>query len=48
MTILPEPIEFDWDSGNKEKNWVTHAVMNKEAEEVFINRPLPSVTNISG
>lgn len=29
--------EFDWDSGNKEKNWVGHKVNNLEAEEVFLD-----------
>lgn len=39
MDVLSEPLEFDWDSGNTEKNELKHGVMNKEAEEVFVNRP---------
>ncbi len=31
---------FDWDSGNIDKNWVTHRVSDGEAEEVFLHEPL--------
>jgi len=31
--------EFDWDEGNRDKNWVKHGVMYKECEEVFFNDP---------
>ncbi len=31
---------FDWDKGNKEKNWKKHHITIKEAEEVFANKPL--------
>jgi hypothetical protein len=37
---LPTPLSFDWDRGNKAKNWLKHKVHFKEAEEVFLNRPL--------
>lgn len=40
MILLPDPVEFEWDSGNQNKNWAKHGVTVKEAEEVFINRPL--------
>lgn len=30
---------FDWDAGNKEKNWRKHGVDFLECEEVFFNRP---------
>lgn len=40
MKILPEPLEFEWDSGNKDKNYQKHKVSNKEAEEAFDNEPL--------
>ena len=33
-------VGFDWDRGNKEKNWEKHQVDFKECEEVFFNRPL--------
>lgn len=39
MRVLPEPIEFEWDTGNSDKSLVKHGVINKEAEEVFENKP---------
>lgn len=39
MKILPEPILFEWDKGNSDKNSKKHNVTNKEAEEVFISKP---------
>jgi uncharacterized DUF497 family protein len=37
MTIvaLPEILEFEWDEGNEQKNWITHHVRAEEAEEPF-------------
>lgn len=32
-----DPVGFDWDEGNREKNWIKHAVSAKECEEVFFN-----------
>lgn len=40
MRILPDPILFDWDKGNVEKNWIKHKVSKQEVEEVFGNEPL--------
>jgi uncharacterized DUF497 family protein len=31
---------FDWDEGNRDKNWAKHQVSNNECEEVFFNLPL--------
>jgi uncharacterized DUF497 family protein len=31
---------FDWDEGNKFKNWEKHRVDFRECEEVFFNRPI--------
>jgi uncharacterized protein len=31
---------FDWDEGNKHKNWIKHKVSYTECEEVFFNQPL--------
>lgn len=39
MLILPEPLEFEWDKGNINKNIKKHNVTNQEAEQVFINKP---------
>lgn len=36
MVILIEPIEFEWDSGNRNKN-KKHNVDDTEAEEVFFD-----------
>lgn len=35
MRILPEPVSFEWDKGNIDKNLKKHGVTFKEAEEVF-------------
>jgi uncharacterized DUF497 family protein len=32
---LPEPISFQWDSGNREKILMKHAVSTEECEEAF-------------
>lgn len=31
---------FDWDRGNREKNWKKHRVDFQESEEIFFNKPL--------
>jgi uncharacterized protein len=31
---------FEWDAGNREKNWLTHQVEWTEAEEAFVNTPV--------
>jgi uncharacterized DUF497 family protein len=33
-------VGFDWDEGNKQKNWEKHRVDYKECEETFFNKPL--------
>lgn len=40
MKIVPEPLSFEWDSGNLDKNLKKHNVSCQEAEEVFVNQPL--------
>jgi hypothetical protein len=37
--LFPEPIKFDWDEGNADKNWIRHHVSQNEAEFVFFNDP---------
>ncbi len=37
MRIFPQPIIFEWDKGNIDKNLKKHNVTNKEAEEIFEN-----------
>lgn len=36
--ILPEPIEFEWDEGNVDKNVKKHGIENEEAESVFFDK----------
>jgi hypothetical protein len=31
---------FQWDTGNREKNWIKHRVTASECEQVFFNQPL--------
>lgn len=40
MFELPEPIEFEWDDANREKNWIKHQVTVIEVEQVFFNQQL--------
>lgn len=35
MKVIKEELIFEWDKGNKEKNWVKHNVKNEECEETF-------------
>ena len=35
-------VGFDWDDGNRGKNWTKHRVADDETEEVFFNDPLVS------
>ncbi|HOY65288.1 MAG TPA: BrnT family toxin [Candidatus Ozemobacteraceae bacterium] len=37
--LFPEPIEFDWDEGNAQKNWDRHHVSQGESESIFFNEP---------
>ncbi len=46
MQIMPDPIEFEWDSGNKDKNLIKHKITNQVIEEVFFNLPLVVANDI--
>lgn len=37
MNIFFEPLLFEWDRGNKGKNFLKHGVSNEECEEVFFD-----------
>lgn len=37
MAVLPEPLVFQWDSGNQEKNIQKHGIQNTQTEEAFFN-----------
>lgn len=32
--------DFDWDEGNRQKNWLKHKVRLEECEEIFYNEPI--------
>ena len=36
----PEFKGFEWNKGNADKNWESHKVSPREAEQMFFNRPL--------
>lgn len=38
--LLSKCTGFEWDAGNREKNWIAHNVEMKEAEQAIINRPI--------
>ena len=40
MPIFEQFIGFDWDEGNRGKNWDKHRVSDLECEQVFFNQPL--------
>lgn len=35
IITLKEPISFEWDKGNDQKNWIKHNVSGSEAEDAF-------------
>ena len=37
MVVWDEPVRFEWDEGNKDKNWHKHHVTPAESEEVFFD-----------
>ena len=40
MEELDSAEGFDWDDGNRDKNWHGHEVKSTECEMVFFNQPL--------
>lgn len=41
--VLSSPLEFQWDSGNRDKNLKMHGVTNEEIEEVFFSNQMQVV-----
>ncbi|WP_456439203.1 BrnT family toxin [Caldithrix abyssi] len=37
--LLQECTGFQWDAGNKDKNWLKHHMANSECEQIFFNKP---------
>lgn len=44
---LERCVGFDWDDGNRGKNWDKHRVSDAESEEIFFNDPLVAGTDSS-
>lgn len=42
---LPKPISFDWNEGNRDKNWEKHRVNFQECEQVFFDDRLKTFYN---
>lgn len=40
MKIIPEPLSFEWDQGNIDKNFTKHHITTNMAEEPFIDKNL--------
>ena len=40
IELLAQCTGFEWDEGNREKNWIRHRVSVAECEQVFFNAPL--------
>ncbi len=40
VQLLRSLVGFEWDAGNRTKNWLKHQVSQEEAEQVFFNPPL--------
>lgn len=36
---LTQKLKFQWDRGNKDKNWRKHQVAEAEAQEIFASKP---------
>lgn len=45
LDLLAECTGFEWDDGNKDKNWISHQVASSECEEIFFNQPLVVADN---
>jgi uncharacterized DUF497 family protein len=45
VLILGEFTGFDWDDGNRGKNWWLHDVSDTECEQVFFNQPLLTMSD---
>ncbi|MCX6810522.1 MAG: BrnT family toxin [Candidatus Berkelbacteria bacterium] len=37
MKVFKNPLAFEWDEGNKDKNFIKHKVTNEECEEIFFD-----------
>lgn len=37
MEFFLNPLSFEWDAGNQDKNWIKHTVSTSEIEETFFD-----------
>lgn len=37
MRVVKNIVEFEWDKGNIDKNWLKHKITDKEVEECFLD-----------
>ena len=40
LEVIKECVGFQWDSGNSDKNWISHQVTKSQCEQIFFNQPL--------
>ena len=40
LRVVSDITGFDWDQGNRDKNWKKHRVNSSECEQVIFNQPL--------
>ena len=40
IRVVSDITGFDWDEGNRDKNWKKHRVHSSECEQVVFNQPL--------
>lgn len=45
MTKPLKPLKFEWNKGNKDKNWIKHKVDFKECEQIFFNKNVEILTD---
>lgn len=47
MKVIPQPIVFQWDKGNADKNIQKHAVTPEEAEQIFFDPHKRQYTDVT-
>ena len=44
---LNDCVGFEWDDGNRDKNWRKHGVTDSECEQVFFNEPFIALEDVA-
>jgi uncharacterized DUF497 family protein len=47
MIRFPDPLRFEWDEGNRDKNLLKHNVSTSEVEEVFFDADKKLATDVA-